>query len=85
MNIRRYSVRRYSVGIPTQRVYMLDINIIIIQNLSGNLYFCDNCFFIATPICIFPRKFPLETEISSELQLTGSRLLPSGIIPLFAI
>ena len=29
-------------------------------------------------LCIFPRKFPLETEISSELQLTGSRLLPSG-------
>ena len=25
-------------------------------------------------------KFPLETEISSELQLTGSRLLPSGVI-----
>ena len=23
-------------------------------------------------------KFPLETEISSELQLTGSRLLPSA-------
>ena len=44
---------------------MLDINIIIIQNLSGNLYF-------------FPIKFPLETEISSKLQLTGSRLLPSG-------
>ena len=31
-------------------------------------------------LCIFPRKFPLETEISSELQLTGLRLLPSGIV-----
>ena len=29
-------------------------------------------------IYYFPIKFPLETAISSELQLTGSRLLPSG-------
>ena len=29
-------------------------------------------------ILFSPEKFPLETEISSKLQLTGSRLLPSG-------
>ena len=34
----------------------------------------------SSTLCIFPRKFPLETEISSELQLTGSRLLASGIV-----
>ena len=43
---------------------MLDLNIIIIQNLCGNLYFCDNCFFIATHDARFAHALHFPQKIS---------------------
>ena len=41
---------------------MLDINIIIIQNLSGNLYFCDNCFLLLRPSAFSQENFLLKRK-----------------------